>query len=586
MLTGLRTVPLIIIIHFFVFLVGGLYKPVWRFATLHSAVLIARCTFLGTLISLMGIYLLRPDPMLPRSIMVIFWFFSTFAVAVTRFAWRAWNDFQANLSRTSKPVCIIYGAGKCGDLLARHIDMTPKFPYQAMGFIDDDINKRHRIIHGLKVLGTGDELENICQLHSVHTVIIAIPSAPGRIVREIVARCQAVGIKPLILPSLADSLGQNLFQPRPIDIKDLLRRSPKSIDHEKIHSLLEGKVILVTGAGGSIGSELCRQILQHKPDKLVLLDSSEFNLYHIDMELQDRYGAEIPIFPILGSVTDELTVQKVFSRFLPAMVFHAAAYKHVPVIESNPIQGIINNISGTKNVAEASVTFGVRKFLLISTDKAVNPTSIMGMTKRACELLIQSMHSLHTGSCSFSAVRFGNVLGSSGSVVPRFLDQIQSGGPVTVTHPEITRYFMLTSEAVGLVLQSTAMSKGGETFVLNMGEPVKIYDMAQQIIRLAGKEPGRDIEIVFTGLRPGEKLYEELIIKDTEKHILHDEIYVAIPQRFDEAMVLRTINEILKQASLGQEELSIRLLKAVISPIGTALSDSAIKSRIALDELI
>ena len=562
--TGLYTLPVVLTVHFFVFCFGGLYRPVWRFATLQSGLLVARSTFLGALMSLLIIYLMSPEPRLPRSIMIIYWFLSTFSIAGTRFAWRAWNDFQSTLSRTRKPTCIIYGAGKCGDLLARHIAITPKFPYHAVGFIDDDPNKRNRIIHGYKVLGTGSELSEICQLHSVHTIIIAMPSAPGKIIRNVVSHCQAAKVKPFILPSMADTLGENLFQPRPIDIKDLLKRSPKSTDKEAIRSFLSHKVVLVTGAGGSIGSELCRQILPCNPKALILFDSSEYNLYKIEMELHDIFGASIPIFPILGSVTNESNVTQIFKSFAPSIVFHAAAYKHVPIIEANPLQGVINNILGTKLLAETSIAYGVKRFLLISTDKAVNPTSIMGTTKRACELLIQSLYALNPGGCQFCAVRFGNVLGSSGSVVPRFLEQIQNGGPVTVTHPDITRFFMLTSEAVGLVLQSIAMSQGGEIFVLNMGDPVKIYEMAKQLITLAGKEPGKDIEIEFTGLRPGEKLYEELIIQDTERHILHDDVHIAIPQQLKFSDILRQINEILSTALANNEETSIRLLKSLI----------------------
>lgn len=564
------TLPVVLGVHLFIFVFGGLYRPVWRFATLQSAILIARSTFLGALISLLIIYLMSPEPKLPRSIMIIYWFLSTFSIAVTRFSWRAWNDFQSTLSRTFKPTCLIYGAGKAGDLLARHIAITPKFPYHAVGFIDDDQNKRNRIIHGYKVLGTGDELNKICQQHSVHTIIIAMPSASGKIIREVVTRCQTAKVKPFILPSMADTLGENLFQPRPIDIKDLLKRAPKAIDKEAIRSFLSRKVVLVTGAGGSIGSELCRQILPCQPKALILFDSTEYNLYKIEMELRDIFGTDIPVYPVLGSVTNEANLIHVFKSFNPSIVFHAAAYKHVPILESNPIQGILNNIYGTKLLAELAIAHGVSRFLLISTDKAVNPTSIMGYTKRACELVVQSLYALNPNGCQFCAVRFGNVLGSSGSVVPRFLEQIQNGGPVTVTHPDITRYFMLTSEAVGLVLQSIAISRGGEIFVLNMGEPVKIYEMAKQLITLAGKEPGKDVEIVFTGLRPGEKLYEELIIQDTERHILHDDVHIAIPQKLKYSDILRQINELLSQALVGYEEPCVKLLKALVFSSNTA----------------
>jgi FlaA1/EpsC-like NDP-sugar epimerase len=342
-------------------------------------------------------------------------------------------------------------------------------------------------------------------------------------------------------------MAEKIPDPRPVHIQDLLRRSPKSVQKEVIKDFFQSRTVLVTGAGGSIGSEICRQILETNPGVLLLLESSEYNLYKIQRELEEK-KTSIPIIGIMGNVTDEAFIDHVFLNHRPDYVLHAAAYKHVPLVESNPLSGILNNIEGTKIVANACIRYHVRNFLLVSTDKAVRPTNVMGMTKRACEILVQSLHQLHGHGCRFSAVRFGNVLGSSGSVIPLFMDQIKKGGPVTVTDPEMTRYFMLISEAVGLVLQSAVKSRGGEIFVLDMGDPVNILEMAKQLIRLAGKEPGQDIDIVITGLRPGEKIFEELIIEGAERHELHEDIYIARPENFSGTLALEMIDNLLVYA--------------------------------------
>jgi FlaA1/EpsC-like NDP-sugar epimerase len=318
---------------------------------------------------------------------------------------------------------------------------------------------------------------------------------------------------------------------------------------------------LISGAGGSIGSEICRQIASFNPESIILLEFSEYNLYRINMELEDRFSGKTPVIPILGSVINKKLVDEIFTTYKPDCVLHAAAYKHVPIVEKNPISGIRNNIKGTKVLAEASLKHGVQNFILISSDKAVRPVNLMGASKRCCEMLIQAMFYLNQDKCRFSAVRFGNVLGSSGSVIPRFIEQIKKGGPVTVTHPDITRYFMLTSEAVSLVLQAAAFSQGGEIFVLNMGEPVKIYDMACSLIILAGKNPGDDIEITFTGLRSGEKLYEELVLEGTEQTSLHDDIFILKTSISDPQKNIKRIEEILRAAEDNDLTTTINLVK-------------------------
>lgn len=538
----------------FGFAVSGLYRQVWRYANFSSAILICRSVVLGTLLGIAANFIFARDFMPPRSIPIIFGLLATVLITFTKFSWRAYSNLQISLRRNKKERCLIYGAGSGGDLLAKHIAANPNFPYHAIGYIDDDKNKVGRLLNGLRILGSGDDLLDLCELHGTKTVLLAMHSPPGKVMRAIVEKCRAAGVKPLVMPDIAKSLNDETYRPRAVDIKDLLRRSPKSIDHAKVHSFFANKCVLITGAGGSIGSEICRQVKDCEPSKIVLLDSSEFNLYTIERELRDNGNCNnLEIVAVLGSAACKTTVENLFSKHRPHYVLHAAAYKHVPLVEENPIEGVLNNIVGTRVVADAAIKHRVEKFLLISTDKAVRPTNVMGATKRCCEILIQSLHfGAPAKLTSFSAVRFGNVLGSSGSVVPRFLQQIDNGGPVTVTHPEVTRFFMLISEAVGLVLQSIASSTGGEIFVLNMGDPVKIVDMARDLIELSGKEAGKDIDIEFTGLRPGEKLFEELILEDSEQHSIHDDVFVAIPQKIDPSEDLIQVESIVELAETGK----------------------------------
>lgn len=556
----LQTLPLVLVCHVIAFHYGGMYRQVWRYANINSAILIAKCVVVGVVLSLAANFIFFREAMPPRSVPIIFALLSFLLIVLSKFSWRTWTLIQLSLGASGKDRCFIYGAGTAGELLARHIVADPRFPFAAVGYLDDDRNKSRRILHGLPILGTGEDLALLCQEYNVGTIIFAMHAPPGHVLRDLVARCQVAGVKPLMMPDMANSLGSDIIQPRAIDVKDLLRRSPKSIDRERVQSFFAGQTVLVTGAGGSIGSEICRQVFDCRPRTIVLCDSSEFNLYQIEQELRDLGRPEIDIYPILGSVAQVQTVERLFERFRPTQVLHAAAFKHVPMVEANPLEGVINNVVGTKNVAEAAIRYGAERFLLISTDKAVRPTNVMGATKRLCEIMIQALSQINPQATQFTAVRFGNVLGSSGSVIPRFLQQIQAGGPVTVTHPEMTRFFMLINEAVGLVLQSITMSKGGEIFVLDMGEPVKIYEMAKQLVLLAGKVPGKDIEIVFSGLRPGEKLYEELILEGAERHQMHDDVYIATPYPSDPQEDLAIVERIIELAREGQQELCVRTL--------------------------
>lgn len=408
---------------------------------------------------------------------------------------------------------LIIGAGYAGRDIIRNIKQTMNEKYNVVGIIDDSKAKLHCLINGVEVLGNRKNIVDICKEKEVDEIFFAISKIDKKKKKEILAICQETGKKIRILPTTEDIIrNKNLFQNlREVDIEDILGRDPVKLDNNKIGNLIENKTILVTGAGGSIGSELCRQIVKYNPSKLVMLDIYENNLYNIELELKSGY-AHIDIEAVIGSVRDVKRLEKVFEEYKPYLVFHAAAHKHVPLMEDSPLEAIKNNVFGTFNVANCADKYGSRKMILISTDKAVNPTNIMGATKRLCEMIIQVKNK--NSKTEYAAVRFGNVLGSNGSVVPLFKKQIAAGGPVTVTHKDIIRYFMTIPEAAQLVLQAMSYAKGGEIFVLDMGEPVKIYDLAVSLIKLSGLEPNVDIPIVFTGLRPGEKLYEELLMKE------------------------------------------------------------------------
>ncbi len=406
---------------------------------------------------------------------------------------------------------LIYGAGDTGEALLREILRMPDSPYDVVGFVADNAALIHNTIHGSEVLGTLDDIARLCDRYVVDEMLIALPKASPREVRRIVEICEGNNLRFRIVPSMADIIDSKLqaTQLREVDIEDLLGRDPVQLDTDAIAAQLADQRILVTGAGGSIGSEMCRQIARFHPDRLILIERAENNLFEIDRELRARYP-DVSIIPYVADISDRERITAIFQSEQPTTLFHAAAHKHVPMMEINAGEAIKNNVVGTRTVADVAVETGVHKMVMISTDKAVNPTSIMGCSKRVAELYVQQL-SAHSDT-QFVTVRFGNVLGSSGSVVPIFRQQIAKGGPVTVTHPEMTRYFMTIPEAAQLVLQAGAMGTGGEIYVLDMGEPVKIVDLARDMITLSGLSPGVDIEIVFSGVRPGEKLYEELSI--------------------------------------------------------------------------
>jgi FlaA1/EpsC-like NDP-sugar epimerase len=421
---------------------------------------------------------------------------------------RAASREHAGAHEKQEPTLVI-GAGQGGVLVAQELGRRPDLGMQPVGFIDDDPVKQGALVHGVKVLGTTSDIGRIAEDLGVQQALIAISNAPGTTIRRITEACTEAGLKTKIVPGTYQIVGGrvNLSRIREVAIEDLLRREPVKLDIESVAHVVRARPVMVTGAGGSIGSELCRQVAAYEPACLVLVERAENALFEIHSELRRRYPS-LDIHPCVADVTDVPRVTELFRRFRPTIVFHAAAHKHVPMMEWNPIEAVKNNVIGTRIVADLADAMAVERFVMISTDKAVNPTSVMGATKRAAEHYVHALSG--TSATHFATVRFGNVLGSAGSVIPIFRRQIRDGGPVTVTHPDMTRYFMTIPEAVQLVIQAASLSEGGETFILDMGAPVRIVDLAHDLIRLSGLEPERDIEIHFTGVRPGEKLFEEL----------------------------------------------------------------------------
>ncbi len=446
-----------------------------------------------------------------------------------RFALRILYNLFKTKSNVGEKRVLVIGAGQLAMALLRDVRRNESLNYQIVGLVDDDPEKKNMQMHGAKVLGNRNDIQRICENMDVEEIIFAIYALNPAEKTKILDICSQTGKKVKILrgfeSNLDDTNGANRF--RDIDIEDLLEREPIKLDNHLIQKDIFGKVVLVTGAGGSIGSELCRQIIKYNPKKLVILDIYENTTYDLQNELEDEYPNQ-SISTLIASVRDKKRLDSIFQEYMPDVVFHAAAHKHVPLMEDSPCEAIKNNVLGTYNAALCAKEYNAKRFVLISTDKAVNPTNVMGASKRMCEMIIQTMQKC--GTTEFVAVRFGNVLGSNGSVIPRFKKQIEKGGPVTVTHPEITRFFMTIPEAAQLVLQAAAYAKGGEIFVLDMGQPVKIYDLAKKMIRLSGFRPDEDIKIKFTGLRAGEKLYEELLMNEEGlAETKHSKIFVGKP---------------------------------------------------------
>lgn len=518
-------VNLILLLQGFLQWRAGLYRGVWRFASLPDLGNLLRAAVLGAVAGA-GVLLLLDSPI--ELMVVMVWSFPALLLlllGVPRLTYRIFKDMRMEVHRRRVTQrTLILGAGRSGRLLLP--ELKRRGGYDVVGFLDDSRRLRNTEITGVPVLGTIDRLPRVAREAAVDLVVIAIPSATNQQMQRVVEICERAEVDFKTLPTLKE-LGNSFTRfddLKPVAIDDLLGRDPVSLDWNLIRSGLAGKRVLVTGGGGSIGAELCRQIARLDPAGLVVLDNSEYNLYRVDYRLRSEFR-DLIVETILGDVGDSATIDNVMERSRPEVVFHAAAYKHLPMLQNQVREAFRNNVLGTRRVADAASRFGVETFVLISTDKAVNPSNVMGATKRVAELYCQHLN--RVSDTRFITVRFGNVLNSTGSVVPLFNEQIRRGGPVTVTHPEITRYFMTIAEAGQLILQAGVLGEGGEVFVLDMGEPVRISYLAEQLIRLAGKEPGRDIEIVYTGLRPGEKLFEELFhAHESYAKTAHEKIFL------------------------------------------------------------
>ena len=520
----------------------GLYRRAWRYASIQEALAVVGAVTVGTFFNAV-LTLLWFQSTTPRSIVVLDWFLCIAMVGGSRFLLRvkAQREAVQNAPKEALKRVLIVGAGDGGVLAARELRNHYGPSVKLVGFIDDDPLKRNQTILGYPVLGTRHDLARVAAQHQVDEIIISMPSVPRRVIRELVSIAHGTGKKVKILPGVYDLLEGNVTvsKIREVQIEDLLGRDPVHVDSAGVSAYLRDRTVLVTGAGGSIGSELCRQIAQLKPKQLLLLDNSENNLYDIEMEL--KAASDLPLVVLVKNIQDGRAIQQVFAKFRPDVVFHAAAHKHVPLMEHNPEEAIKNNVYGTYQVARAAALYGAQKFVLVSTDKAVNPTSVMGASKRIAEMIIQYLDTI--SETSFAAVRFGNVLGSRGSVIPLFRKQVLAGGPVTVTHENMIRYFMTIPEAVQLVLQAGAFAGKGEIFVLDMGEPVRIMDLAETLIRLSGLKPYVDIDIKVIGMRPGEKLFEELFLSEEGVDATkHQRIYVAKPTAVDLQLLRATVD--------------------------------------------
>ncbi|HSQ39836.1 MAG TPA: nucleoside-diphosphate sugar epimerase/dehydratase [Anaerolineales bacterium] len=546
----------------------GLYRRLWVYASTGELKLIAVAVTTASVLT-GGVMLAliaagRVLPGMPRTALGIDWLLSLVLIGGSRFAMRILSEQIGSKTGKGRKTLII-GAGDAGALVARELQKTSQLDWAPIGFLDDDPAKQKHEIYGVSVIGKVADLASVLENRQVDEVVIAIPSAPGHVVRQIADVCRKKGIPSRTMPGMYELIGGTVSvnRLREVDITDLLRRDPVTIDDRLVGSSLNGKRVLVTGAGGSIGRELSRQIARWRPSELVLLGHGENSIFELMLELRDDFPS-LSLHPVIADVRDAARLESVFTEYRPQVVFHTAAHKHVPLMEANVAEAVTNNVLGTRNLVETANRHEVERLVMISTDKAIRPVSVMGATKRLAEMIV--LNAAHRTGRAYSVVRFGNVLGSRGSVVPRFKSQIARGGPVTVTHPEMRRYFMIIPEAVHLVLQSAAMGEGGEVFFLNMGQPVRILDLVEDLIRLSGLEPGRDIEIAFTGIRPGEKLIEELS-DDTMSFspTAHPEIVrVESDEAVDGEQLNHTVDEMARLAGLDETDALLRLLDEVV----------------------
>lgn len=556
---AMHALPIVLLLQSFAYWVFGVYRSVWRFFSLPDLFRILKAVILGTSLSATVLFF-DPDIFnFPRTIFFLYGLLLVAFLCGSRFLYRRIKLEKPFSKKTNlMQRVLIVGAGQAGEGLAREILRGYFKTYKPIGFADDKRYKLGLDIHGIPVLGTCAEIPKLVRMFDVDLIFIAMPSVSSSNMRTIVGYCENTGVPVRTLPGIQDLVSgrMSVSSLREVSLEDLLGRDPVYLDWTKIQSSIQAKTVLVSGGGGSIGLELCRQISRLNPEQLIVLEHSEFNLYALQQELHKKHPSLI-LHSYLVDVTDNISVEKIVSTHRPEIIFHAAAYKHVPMLEKQMRQAVKNNVLGTKVLAETAVAYGVEKFVLISTDKAVNPTNIMGATKRIAEIICQILNGKQK-TC-FMTVRFGNVLGSAGSVIPLFRKQLEEGGPLTVTHPEITRFFMTIPEATQLILQATAIGHGGEVFVLDMGEPIKIRYLAEQMIRLSGKVPGEEIEIKYIGLRPGEKLFEELFyVHEAFTQTEHEKIFKVTPALHQPIDELRQVIEALLAACYVYDEMQLK----------------------------
>ena len=556
--------PMNLILTVIVFAVFRLYQGIWKYASASDLVNIILACLVSAVTQTVGMTLMGLR--FPRSYPFMYFAVLTAGISIFRFTYRIFAYFrqkQQGLIKEGKTNTMIVGAGEAGNTLLKELQNSKFVEQNVCCLVDDDPGKIGKYLRGVLVAGNRKDICRLAEEYHIDEIMIAIPSASHAEIQELLDICSQTSCKLKVLPGIYQLVNGevSVSKLRNVEIEDLLGREPIDTQVESIMGYVSGKVVLVTGGGGSIGSELCRQIARHEPKQLVIFDIYENNAYDIQQELKRDYP-ELNLVVLIGSVRNTHRINGVFEKYHPQIVYHAAAHKHVPLMEDSPNEAIKNNVMGTYKTAQAADKYGVSRFVLISTDKAVNPTNIMGASKRLCEMVIQMMN--NRSKTEFVAVRFGNVLGSNGSVIPLFKKQIEEGGPVTVTHPDIIRYFMTIPEAVSLVLQAGARAKGGEIFVLDMGKPVKILDLALNLIRLSGLKPYEDIDIVFTGLRPGEKLYEELLMDEEGLQSTDNElIHIGKPIDFDEELFIHQLEELDELSRMDSPKIKEKVMEVV-----------------------
>ena len=534
--------PYVVVTQAIIYIVFGIHKGLWRFTSMPDMFLIIKSTLLSTITIAVVIFFATRLTYVPRSIFVFYAILLALILCTSRTMYRLMKD-QHFSTRIGKRALVV-GAGVAGEQVVRDLKRVVPQMYDPVAFVDDDLSKVGQEIRGIPVVATCDKIQELCEKLAIELIIIAIPSADDKQMQRIVSLCEETAVNFRTLPGVQDIVSGrvNINDMREVRIEDLLGRDPVSLEWDEIRQSLTGRTVLVTGGGGSIGSELSRLVAEFEPLQLIIFEQSEFNLYQIDHEISQRHP-KVKLITILGDVCDRKLVKHIFSSFRPDIVFHAAAYKHVPILQGQLREGVKNNVLGTRNVALAADEYAVERFVFISTDKAVNPGNWMGVTKRVAEVFCQALDA--ESETSYVIVRFGNVLDSAGSVVPLFRQQLKNGGPITVTHPDVTRYFMTIREASQLILEASSFGQNGEIYVLDMGKPIKISFLAEQMVRLSGKEPGKDIDIVFTGLRPGEKLEEELFYPDEMLTATgYEKIFLANSRKFKWVEVEKSIQAV------------------------------------------